>query len=148
MTNDVKFNTTYVDALGNPRDVISMPREGDAGYDLRYFGPPKDIPPHSIVKFPLGLRTEFNSRYVGIIKDRSSVAALGVTVVGGVIDPTYRGEWIVLLHNTTKEICIIESGTKIAQVVFIRYGVGTLEGVNHLTPSGRGDGGFGSTGNY
>jgi dUTP pyrophosphatase len=97
---------------------------------------------------------EERREYGLLIRDRSSMASKGVTVVGGVIDAGYRGEIVVILHNfaprlyaTVDEGYIIKAGDKIAQMIPLP--VNTLYGVkevDELPTSSRGDAGFGSTG--
>ena len=82
-----------------------------------------------------------------LIRDRSSMAAQGITVSGGVIDAGYRGEIIVLL--TSDLSYQIKAGDKIAQMIPIP--VLTGEGIMQIEEfteeiTMRGTNGFGSTG--
>lgn len=63
-----------------------------------------------------------------------------------VCDEDYTGEYIVALHNDSKEVRTISKGDRIAQLVFIPYINATFSQVNELNPTTRGHGGFGSTG--
>ena len=64
----------------------------------------------------------------------------------GVIDPDYRGEIIVALHNDTDEIQTIKPKDRIGQAVIMpRYKI-NWEETDKLDDTKRGDGGFGSTG--
>ena len=51
---------------------------------------------------------------------RSSLAARGIDVFGGVIDAGYRGEIIVVLYNASNENVLIKEGDKIAQIIFLK----------------------------
>lgn len=85
----------------------------------------------------------------GIIRDRSSVAAAGLIVVGGIIDADYRGEVKVMLQNTGNEPVQIHKGEKIGQMLITSFLIWDLRetGADEvLTPTERGAGGFGSTG--
>ena len=66
----------------------------------------------------------------------------------GIIDSDYRGEVGVLLMNTNKEAITLQSGERIAQMMVEKVLspdiIETTE--EELTQTGRGVGGFGSTG--
>jgi dUTP pyrophosphatase len=86
------------------------------------------------------------------IEGRSSLAKRGVFPVGGIIDPGYRGELIVMLAcldniNDWFGERRIRSGERIAQLVF--YNVENdvkINEVDQVTQTDRGDKGFGSSG--
>lgn len=64
-----------------------------------------------------------------------------------VVDPDYRGEIIVAMHNDSDEPQLITPNEKIGQLVLIpRYKM-NIEEVSDLDETDRGSGGFGSTGN-
>ena len=62
------------------------------------------------------------------------------------IDPDYRGELKVILWNAGAEPVPVPRGTRIAQLVFARFVAPEIEEADALSGSGRGEGGFGSTG--
>ena len=71
----------------------------------------------------------------------------------GVIDPDYRGEIMVALHNDSSNIQHIEAGDRIAQLIFhpLVYIIPDQNGdiweiVEELSETDRGEGGFNSTG--
>ena len=64
----------------------------------------------------------------------------------GVCDSDYRGEYIVALHNDSGEPRTVEPGERIAQLVLLPCRTLAFEEVDELPASGRGEGGFGSTG--
>jgi dUTP pyrophosphatase len=83
------------------------------------------------------------------VRPRSGLAIQhGVTVLNapGTIDPDYRGELRVILHNAGSATVPIARGTRIAQVVFAHFATPELVAVDVLSESARGTGGFGSTG--
>ena len=134
------------------------PCHGDAGYDLQSVVSFK-IAPNRIFTCSTGLHVEIPPGHVGIIKDRSSMAAKGIHALGGVIDSSYRGEIKVLLFNTQQLVLDpgveqlqykkIEIGDKIAQLVVLPVTTESLvecDSFEDLTKTGRGAGGFGSTG--
>ena len=64
----------------------------------------------------------------------------------GVIDSDYRGELQVGLTNLSDTPYTIQPGDRIAQLVVTPVAVPELEIVTELEDTGRGAGGFGSTG--
>lgn len=93
-----------------------------------------------------GIATEFPEGTAVIFKDRSGMGFKGIHVFGGVIDSDYRGEYKVILFNSTKEPFKIEKGDRICQAVLIDYYTPEFIEVNELSDSARGEGRFGSTG--
>ena len=92
-------------------------------------------------ELPIGIEAQ--------IRPRSGLALKnGITVLNspGTIDADYRGEIGVLLHNASDEVFVVEHGDRIAQVVFAKHEVVSLEQVQSLNQSERDQGGFGSTG--
>ena len=64
----------------------------------------------------------------------------------GTIDADYRGEIKVILVNLSNEPFSVNPGERIAQMVVARYEKVQWQTVDALGESGRGEGGFGSTG--
>jgi dUTP pyrophosphatase len=64
----------------------------------------------------------------------------------GTIDSDYRGEVHVVLINLGHEPFVIRRGERIAQLVIARYERAAWVEVEALDETGRGAGGFGSTG--
>jgi dUTP pyrophosphatase len=61
-----------------------------------------------------------------------------------VIDPSYRGEIIVALHNDSDEPQYVQPGERIAQLIFLNFGtILNWEEVDELSETERGAGGFG-----
>jgi dUTP pyrophosphatase len=83
------------------------------------------------------------------IRPRSGLALRhGITLPNtpATIDSDYRGELMVALVNLGSEPFEITRGMRIAQMVVARVEQVAFEAVAELPPSGRGAGGFGSTG--
>ena len=105
------------------------------------------ISPMSFRTVRLGITTEFPPEYVGLLFDRSGIAAnTGLFKTAGVIDSNYRGEWSVILHNQTRTAQTFKAGERCCQVVFVERPAVTIAIVDSLNESVRGDGGFGSSG--
>ena len=83
----------------------------------------------------------------GQINTKSSTGEHGVVTVAGVIDPDYRGEMLVCLHNMGTSDYKIQMGRPIAQVIFLPHRKPVISEValDELTATERGTGGFGST---
>lgn len=130
--------------------TVAHPGE-DIGYDL-YALEGFTIVPGTVKKVRTGVSveaTDAEGKPLGLlIKDRSSMAANRVFTHGGVIDPGYRGEIIVLMSYNDGPGTLIgfQPGTKIAQMVPVPILTGEVEVVDKLTTTSRGEGGFGSTG--
>jgi dUTP pyrophosphatase len=77
---------------------FEAPRDGDVGYDL-YASEDVVIKPGETVVVPTGLYLELPKDEWALILDRSGVSSKGVHRFAGVIDPDYRGEVKVVLHN-------------------------------------------------
>jgi dUTP pyrophosphatase len=92
-----------------------------------------------------GLKCQFNPGWGAFLWDRSSLGLKGCHRYAGVIDPDYRGIWGVVLHNSTRDMVVIHTGDRIAQVVFQPCWVG-LPAVGEVDETERMAGGFGSTG--
>ena len=128
--------------------LFSAPRPGDAGYDLHSVSD-YVVSPGQRVAIETGLHLEIPRGYVGLVKDRSSVAAAGVHTLAGVIDSAYRGELLVLVVNLGAADYYIRVGHKIAQLLVVPAYTESIEEVDtpeDLSASERGAGGFGSTG--
>jgi len=72
----------------------------------------------------------------------------GVTVLNspGTIDADYRGEIQIILANLGSETVVLARGQRIAQLVVAPVSRVAFDEVAALPASGRGAGGFGSTG--
>jgi dUTP pyrophosphatase len=83
------------------------------------------------------------------VRPRSGLALrYGLTLPNtpATIDPDFRGELRVILWNAGTEAVPIARGTRIAQLVFARLETPAVEEASELGATGRGTGGFGSTG--
>lgn len=123
--------------------------EHDAGFDVyNNTGEKIVISVGMRAKIPLGFCIELQPGYVAIMHEKSGMAnKQGIVSIGNVIDSTYRGECHVILLNTSFILATILPGQKIAQMLIIPCYTGTkYELVETLSPSDRGQGGFGSTG--
>ncbi len=121
--------------------------EGSAGLDLyACLDQPMPVPPGSITLVPTGLAMAVPAGHVGLIRDRSSLAVAGLHAVAGVIDSDYRGEVMVALHNAAAWDRMVQPGERVAQILLLPCPPARVQEVDGLPSTGRGAGGFGSTG--
>jgi dUTP pyrophosphatase len=147
----VKQTVTVHIARTDPR--VRLPEyetEGAAGMDLRAFLAENiTIPPLGRAKIPTGLRIEIPEGFEGQVRPRSGLALkFGVTVLNapGTIDSDYRGDVDVILVNLSTEAFTVKDGDRIAQLLIAPVLRADLAETGDLSATGRGSGGFGSTG--
>ncbi len=110
---------------------------------------PLALPPGARATVPTGLAVALPAGFEAQIRPRSGLAAReGVTVLNspGTVDADYRGEIEVVLANLGDAPFRIERGMRIAQLVVAPVTRISWVEVAALPDSGRGAGGFGSTG--
>jgi len=123
-----------------------------AGLDLLAAVPenaPLVLAPGKHAMVPTGLAIALPEGFEAQVRPRSGLAAgHGVTVLNapGTIDADYRGEIQVILINHGAEPFAIRRGERIAQMVIAPVVQARLNPVDSLPDTGRGSGGFGSTG--
>jgi dUTP pyrophosphatase len=124
--------------------------EGSAGMDLlAALSEPVGLQPSARALIPTGLSMALPQGYEAQVRPRSGLALRhGLTVLNspGTIDADYRGEVQVILINLGEEPVTIQRGMRIAQLVLAPVTRAVLDEVRELPSSGRGGGGFGSTG--
>lgn len=129
--------------------LLSYASQGDAGLDLRA-AHEATLKPGERALIGTGIALAIPEGYAGFVLARSGRAVReGFAVVNapGLIDSGYRGEVKVAVINLDPyEPIHIVRGDKIAQLVIQRVEEASLVEVEQLPPSGRGEGGFGSTG--
>ncbi|MHB0868012.1 MAG: dUTP diphosphatase [Chloroflexota bacterium] len=120
---------------------------GAAGLDLyACLEASTEIAPGSIVLLPTGMAFAIPAGHVGLVRDRSSLAVVGLHTVAGVIDSDYRGELLVAIHNAGAQTRTVHAGDRVAQMLIIPCPQAEVVEAEDLPVSERGSGGFGSTG--
>lgn len=163
---DNKTNKSVVINLVRTNENARFPKtayEGDVGFDvcaleeveLKHLQPtviPTGLTLASIQRTTLLTESVDDHSNCGLffkVESRSGLAKQGVISLGGIIDPSYRGEIMVVLMSLTKDH-IIKSGDRIAQ--FVVYHVENSSNVEFkeastvVTQTNRNTKGFGSTG--
>ena len=107
------------------------------------------LEPGARALLPTGLAIAIPPGFEVQVRPRSGLAVRhGITVLNspGTIDADYRGEIMVPLINHGSDPYIIERGARIAQMVLARHATVDWRETDSLDETGRGAGGFGSTG--
>ncbi|MDB5033064.1 MAG: dut [Chlorobi bacterium] len=124
--------------------------DGAAGMDLRAaITDPILLEPGDRASVPTGIAIALPEGYECQVRPRSGLAARqGITMLNtpGTVDEDYRGEIQVIVINHGREPFRICRGERIAQAVIARYERVVWTEVKSLNATGRGNGGFGSTG--
>jgi dUTP pyrophosphatase len=122
-----------------------------AGLDLCAALPdgPLTLGPLQRALVPTGLSLALPVGYEAQVRPRSGLAykhGIGIVNSPGTIDADYRGEISVLLVNLSNETFIVQDGERIAQLVVARHETIAWQPTEKLSETGRGTGGYGSTG--
>jgi dUTP pyrophosphatase len=143
----------YTDTLGvrllHPDAIVpARTRAGDAGYDLRATER-VSIPPGGRRLIGTGIAIALPESVAGLVTPRSGLAIEhGLTLLNapGLIDPNYRGEIKVILHNAGDRRYTVEIGDRVAQLLLVPFVAPELQVVDELDATDRGADGFGSSG--
>ena len=126
--------------------------EGDAGLDLTCTSIEQAINEarQILLVYHTDLAVEIPEGHVGLLFPRSSIykKSISLTNAVGVIDSGYTGEITAVFLPTTSGVpTFYVEGDRFAQLVIVPIPQVEVVEVDELTPSERGDEGFGSTGN-
>lgn len=139
-----------LDAEDGDIALPSYATEGSAGMDVRAcVREPLVLQPGERAAIPTGLAVEIPPGYELQVRPRSGLAlGAGVTCLNspGTIDSDYRGEIRVILANLGQAEHAVRRGDRIAQLVLAPVVRADIRQAAELSRTGRGDGGFGSTG--
>ena len=141
-----------VQRLHNYPDDWPLPEYGTAGsaaVDLRNAGDTVTLAPLQRVLVPTGLAIALPEGTEAQIRPRSGLALKhGISIINTpcTIDSDYRGEIRVPIINFDREPQTLARGERIAQLLVSRYLRIAWQPASELPESGRGTGGFGSTG--
>ena len=143
--NTIKIKKLHPDAI-----LPTYGSEEAAGADLyACLDEPVTVAPGETVWIPTGLAMEIPKGCAGLVYARSGLACkkgLAPANKVGVIDSDYRGPVTVVLHNHGASPQTIAHGERIAQMVITPVLTPAYEESADLSDTGRGQGGFGSTG--
>jgi dUTP pyrophosphatase len=146
----MKVSTVNVEAILPGTGAPKYATELSSGADLlANIEEPISVQSLGRVLVSTGLYLAIPGGFEAQIRPRSGLALKrGLTVLNspGTIDADYRGEVRVILVNLSAETVVIEPGERIAQIVFAPVHQALFSPAQSLTDTGRGAGGFGSTG--
>lgn len=129
-------------------------RPGDVGFDVSS-AEKKSIRAGETVLVRTGLQLASMSPHCGDynvflkVEGRSGMALKGIFPVGGIIDPTYRGEIGIVLCNSSTKLYEIAEGDRIAQLVVYSVVVSPevkMSETTEVEETVRNESGFGSSG--
>lgn len=122
---------------------------GASGFDVfAALDKPVVIDPGQCEMISTGLACEIPEGYEIQLRPRSSMGRKKIMLPNSpsTIDSDFRGHVAVMLLNQSSEPFVVESGHRIAQMVLSEVPLMEPEWADELSPTERGDGGFGSTG--
>ncbi len=139
-----------IHCAGQAESLPEYQTEGASGADVRALLPVEIvIEPGARALVPTGLYLDIPKGLEAQVRPRSGLAARhGLTVLNapGTIDSDYRGELKVILINHGDAGVRIANGDRIAQIVICPVVRATFARRESIGGTGRGSGGFGSTG--
>ena len=148
MSQDVVISVVRVGSVEMPLPKYQTP--GAAGMDVHAAtSEPVTLEPLERKMFPTGISVAIPPGFEIQVRPRSGLAAKrGITVINtpGTIDSDYRGEIGIVLVNLSPERAVVEPGDRIAQLVVAKVERARFDLVESLDATGRGAGGYGSTG--
>ena len=132
--------------LMNHGKVPSKAYQYDAGWDLYARSSTVRLYNNTVV-YDLGVAVEIPPGYVGLLFPRSSISKTPLMMKNsvGVIDSGYRGEIKAVFQYNPDEPIPNNIGKAVAQLVIMPIVNTILIQVNKLSPSERGEKGFGSS---
>jgi dUTP pyrophosphatase len=120
---------------------------GDAGLDL-FSVVDRDLLAGEVYAVPTGIQVAIPKGFVGLVWDKSGISLKGVHRLAGVVDAGYRGEVQVVMINLGREPFTLKKGMKVAQMLIQPVASVAVVESGTLDDTSRGEGGFGSTGQY
>ena len=119
--------------------------ETDAGLDL-FSRDTKLVLGRNAETFDTGVHIQIPPGTAGVLISKSGLnVKYGITSTG-LIDEGYTGSIRVKLYNNSNDAYIVQEGDKISQLVIVPVIRETLDLVEELDGSDRGENGFGSSG--
>ena len=121
--------------------------DGDAGLDL-FVVEEQTVEAGKTTFINLGISCETAEKRPYFLMPRSSISKTPIRLCNsiGLIDAGYRGEIMAAVDNIKHEDYTINSGQRLFQIVAMDGSPLSFELVDELSTTGRGTGGFGSTG--
>ncbi|SET61541.1 MULTISPECIES: dUTP diphosphatase [Marinobacter] len=139
--------------IGQDIPMPTYATDGSAGLDLRAcLEGPVTLAPGESMLIPTGLSIYIeDNTLAAMILPRSGLGHKHGIVLGnlvGLIDSDYQGELMVSCWNRGSTAFTVNVGERIAQLVLVPVVQAQFDIVDEFHASGRGEGGFGSTGRH
>lgn len=127
---------------------ITKAHSTDSGFDLKS-AEEFSLEPGEIRLISTGIKLILPENYEAQVRPKSGLSSKGFMVYLGTVDNEYRGEVKVIAQNNSIKKIDIKDGQKVAQIVFNKLDSVELTEISEVTENtSRGDGGFGSTGEF
>ncbi len=149
-----KLQVKILDArLGQQYPLPAYATQGSAGLDLRAMVTETSlIKPDETLLLPTGLAIYIEDpQYAALILPRSGLGHKHGIVLGnlvGLIDSDYQGQLFVSCWNRGQTSFTIEPGERIAQMLIVPVVQAQMNIVTEFSPTSRGEGGFGHSGQH
>ena len=137
--------------VGKEIPLPSYATAGSAGMDLRAcLEAPLEFAPGDTALIPTGIAIHLaDPGYAALVLPRSGLGHRQGLVLGnlvGLIDSDYQGELMISCWNRSRASFTVAPGDRVAQLLVVPVQQVELALVDDFAVSGRGAGGFGSTG--
>lgn len=119
--------------------------EGAAGLDL-YCNETIYMKSGVVYRIPTGVALEISRSCYGLLTGRSSTALKNILVFPTIVDADYRGEVFITARYDGPGSWCVKEGDRIAQIVITPFVKAVPVEADTLNQTGRGTGGYGSTG--
>lgn len=142
----MKLPTLKIKKLDEHARIPKQMTEGSVGLDIAV-SESATFFPHYVTKVHTGLAMELPKGFHGELHIRSSWGKRGVRLANctGIVDSDYRGEILLIVINDTNDFYYIPEGERIAQFILVKDPTFTIEEVEELGMTERGENGFWST---
>jgi dUTP pyrophosphatase len=134
--------------LSSAAKVPTYGSDGAACFDL-YAADTVAVAPGRAATIKTDVAFEVPEGYVMMIYSRSGHGfkhGVRLSNSTGVVDSDYRGHVPVRLHNDGRDTYVVEFGERVAQAMIVPVPRVEFQVVDELSPTERGENGFGSTG--
>jgi len=137
--------------IGKEFPLPKYATDGSAGMDLyACLDEHLHVAPGETHLIPTGIAIHLDDRHLAaMILPRSGLGHKHGIVLGnlvGLIDSDYQGQIFISVWNRGQHPFTIEPGDRIAQMIIVPIALADFKVVDEFTPSARGAGGFGHTG--
>jgi dUTP pyrophosphatase len=143
--NMIKKVPVKIKLLHSDAKIPTLGTEHAAGFDI-YSIEDYELQPGETHAITTGIALEVPEGKCVQIWDRSGMGFKGIHRFAGLIDSDYRGEFKIILFNSTKQVFKIAKGDRICQAIIVDYYKPEFEEINELSESKRGENWNSSTG--